>query len=82
MTQRLVSGLFAILLLTSAPAWAQTTGWHASGRDVRTEPPRKKAGRAAQKSCPEYGPGFVRVEGSSSCVRVGGAVSVDVGTGR
>ena len=82
MTLRLISGLPAILLLTSAPAWAQTGGWHATGRDIRTELPRKKVGPAAQKSCPEFGPGFVRVEGSSSCVRVGGAASVDVGTGR
>jgi hypothetical protein len=31
------------------------------------------------KSCAEFGPGFVMVEGSTTCVRVGGSVSVGVG---
>ncbi|HEY8564353.1 MAG TPA: porin [Beijerinckiaceae bacterium] len=31
----------------------------------------------AARPCPEYGPGFVRVPGSLSCVRVGGRVRVD-----
>ena len=31
----------------------------------------------AARPCPEYGAGFVRVPGSTSCVRVGGRVRVD-----
>jgi hypothetical protein len=30
-------------------------------------------------SCAEYGAGFVRVEGSSTCMKIGGAVSVGAG---
>ena len=37
-------------------------------------------GATSTKSCAEYGAGFVRVEGSDTCVKVGGAVSVGVGT--
>ena len=33
------------------------------------------------RPCPEYGPGFVRVEGGTACVRVGGSVAVEYGTG-
>ena len=29
--------------------------------------------------CAEYGPGFVRVEGTATCVKIGGSVSVGVG---
>ncbi|MGB3864514.1 MAG: hypothetical protein WBA29_02655 [Xanthobacteraceae bacterium] len=30
-------------------------------------------------SCAEFGPGFVRTEGSDTCVRIGGSVSIGVG---
>jgi hypothetical protein len=33
-------------------------------------------------SCAEFGPGFVRLEGSGTCVRVGGSVSVGTATSR
>ena len=36
-------------------------------------------GAAAQNSCAAYGAGFVRVAGSETCVRVGGAVSIEAG---
>jgi hypothetical protein len=31
-------------------------------------------------SCAAYGPGFVKVEGTDTCVQVGGAVSIGAGT--
>jgi hypothetical protein len=40
--------------------------------------PLKGAGTA--RSCAEYGPGFVQLAGSSTCVKIGGAVSIDVGS--
>jgi hypothetical protein len=39
-------------------------------------PPTKSAGG---NPCAAFGPGFVKVEGSDTCVKVGGAVRVDVG---
>jgi len=46
--------------------------------------PRAETLRPAQtdraaRPCPEYGPGFVRVEGSSLCVRAGGSVQIEFG---
>ncbi len=38
--------------------------------------------RARNNSCAEFGPGFVRIAGSSTCVRVGGSISADVGMQR
>jgi len=32
--------------------------------------------------CAAYGPGFVKVEGSSTCVKIGGSVSVEAGGSR
>ncbi len=39
-------------------------------------PPTK---RTAGNPCAAFGPGFVKVAGSDTCVKVGGAVRVDVG---
>lgn len=40
--------------------------------------PAPKPGAAA-RPCPEYGAGFVRMEGSSFCVRLGGGVRAEFG---
>jgi hypothetical protein len=40
--------------------------------------PAPKPGAAA-RPCPEYGAGFVRMEGSSVCVRLGGGVRAEFG---
>ncbi len=37
-------------------------------------------GAAGSNSCAAYGPGFVKVEGTGTCVRIGGAVSIGAGT--
>jgi Porin subfamily len=39
-------------------------------------------GASAGNSCAAYGPGFRKVEGTDTCVKVGGAVSVEVGGSR
>ncbi|KRE08497.1 hypothetical protein ASE61_02600 [Bosea sp. Root670] len=40
--------------------------------------PAPKPGAAA-RPCPEYGAGFVRVEGSAFCVRAGGSIRAEFG---
>ena len=39
--------------------------------------PLKRATSA--NSCAEYGAGFVRVEGTNTCMKIGGAISVGAG---
>jgi hypothetical protein len=39
-------------------------------------PPVKSA---AGNRCAAFGPGFVKVEGTDSCVKIGGSISVDGG---
>jgi hypothetical protein len=36
-------------------------------------------GASSGNSCAAYGPGFTKVEGTDTCVKLGGAVSVEVG---
>lgn len=75
---------FVIILATlglPALAAAQSIGEPIPGRGpVKTKPAAARPAPAqAARPCPEYGPGFVRVEGSSACVRVGGGVRVEFG---
>ena len=46
----------------------------ASGRLL----PLKGAG--AGNSCAAYGPGFVKLDGTDTCVKIGGAVGIGVGS--
>jgi len=36
---------------------------------------------ASRNACAQYGPGYVKVEGSSTCIKAGGSVSIQVGGG-
>ncbi|TQF37225.1 hypothetical protein UNPF46_19860 [Bradyrhizobium sp. UNPF46] len=47
-----------------------------------TVPLKGEAGKARAGSCASYGPRFVMVEGTGTCVKVGGSISVDTTTRR
>jgi hypothetical protein len=64
----------------------------ASAADAAEQPRPQKADRAAMSgrllplkrsnsanACAEYGAGFVRIEGTNTCMKIGGAVSVGAG---
>jgi hypothetical protein len=70
-----------VLALLSAPAApAQQFRDGKPGKPAKTLPLRPP--KAAANSCAEYGAGFVRVEGSSTCIKIGGSLSVGVGGSR
>jgi hypothetical protein len=72
--------VIAVLMLPASGAPAEQPGIQKPG--LTTPPtktlPLKRATSA--NSCAAYGTGFVKLEGSDTCVKAGGAVSVDVGT--
>ena len=78
LAMRLGYVLIAAGALAVSAATAQPTSNLASGSRERgaTRPVAKST---PAKSCAEFGPGFVMVEGSTTCARVGGSVSVGVG---
>ena len=39
--------------------------------------PLKRSNSA--NACAEYGPGFVKIEGANTCMKIGGAISVGAG---
>ncbi|KFC63913.1 hypothetical protein FG93_05423 [Bosea sp. LC85] len=75
---RLIVGLFAAFA-AAVPAAAQSIGEPIPGRGApASKLPAPKLDKAA-RPCPEYGPGYVRVDGSSFCVRAGGSVRAEFG---
>lgn len=62
-------------------AGAQSIGQPLPGRAAPSEAYSKPnaAPPKGSRPCPEYGAGFVRMEGSTFCVRVGGAVRAEFG---
>jgi hypothetical protein len=68
-----------IVAVWPAVALAQQAGLQSSTK----LPPSGKLlplkGAARNNSCAEYGQGFVRVEGSGTCVKVGGFLSIEAG---
>jgi hypothetical protein len=66
------------LTLLPASASAQQAREQKQGRPAASLPLRAKA----INPCAEYGPGFVRVEGSSTCIKIGGNFGVGVGVSR
>ena len=75
-----LAGSAFVVLLTAASAQAQSIGEPLPGRGpVKERPKPARTETNAARPCPEYGQGFVRVDGSSLCVRAGGSVRADFG---
>src|SRR3954452_10770223 len=68
----------ALLAASAAPAQQfRDSGPDKSAKSLPLRPPK-----ATANPCAEYGAGFVRIEGSSTCVKIGGSLSVGVGGAR
>jgi hypothetical protein len=75
-----LAGLSLAVLLVATGVQAQSIGEPLPGRaKVQDRFKPANAERSGARPCPEYGPGFVRVDGSSLCVRAGGSVRVEFG---
>ena len=77
--------LLAILILALVPASAARAEPVSSHKPERSPPSDKLLplkGAAGGNPCAAFGPGFVRVEGSGTCIKIGGATSVGVSGGR
>ncbi|MDX3971199.1 MAG: hypothetical protein QHD01_32030 [Bradyrhizobium sp.] len=54
-----------------------------AGREtVRAPPLNGAAGKSRAGSCASYGPRFVMVEGTGTCVKIGGSISIDTSVRR
>jgi hypothetical protein len=74
--------LLAIMvgLLPASMALAEPSKGQKSSRQSAAEdrlPPAK--GARAGNSCAAYGPGFVKVDGTETCVKLGGGIGIETG---
>jgi hypothetical protein len=73
---------FALLasVCLAAPAMAQQLAEPIpQRRDALSKPIKPQPQREAMVPCPEYGPGFARQPGGSTCVRISGSVRGEFG---
>lgn len=65
-------------MLPHADAFAAQSR-HKSATEQRTDTPAKSVTRSKTTACAEYGPGFVAVDGTGTCVKIGGSIGVGAG---
>jgi hypothetical protein len=71
----------AALILTGVAALAaEQTGHQRSDKAVPSGKLLPLKGATSGNSCAAYGAGFVKIEGSDTCIKIGGAVGVGAGT--
>jgi hypothetical protein len=77
---RTIVSVIVLALLSASAASAQQFRDDKPGKPAKSLPLRPA--KAAANPCAEYGAGFVRIEGSSTCVKIGGSFGVGVGGSR
>ncbi|MGV7216805.1 hypothetical protein [Bradyrhizobium sp. UFLA05-112] len=71
--------IIAIGCLAISSASAETARLPTSERSPPTGKVLPLKGTGNANACAAYGPGFVKVEATGSCVKIGGALDVGVG---
>ena len=70
--------MFAVVLASAAAAAEQSRLQKADKAATPSKSlPLKRPSSA--NACAEYGAGFVKIEGTSTCMKIGGAVSIGAG---
>ena len=69
-----------IAALPASTALGQQVSAHKPDKPARSDKLLPLKGAASSSSCAAFGPGFVKVEGSDTCIKIGGAISVGAGT--
>jgi hypothetical protein len=76
---RTIFPVIVLAVLSASVASAQQPRDGKPEKQAKSLPPRPA--KAAANPCAEYGAGFVRIEGSSTCMKIGGSIGVGVGVG-
>jgi hypothetical protein len=74
--------LITVAVLCASSAFAESTRPLKLDTPVTTDKPVSLKGKASSSSCTAYGPGFVKLAGTDTCVQVGGSISVGAGVRR
>jgi hypothetical protein len=71
--------LIVAALLFVSPVTAEPSGTPKPAKSTSTGKTLPWKGATSRNSCAAYGPGFVKVDGTDTCVQISGAVSIGVG---
>jgi Porin subfamily len=74
--------LVIVAVLCASSALADSTRPLKLDTPAGTDRPAPLKGKASANSCAAYGAGFVKIEGTDTCVQVGGSISVGAGVRR
>jgi hypothetical protein len=77
---RTIFPIIVLAVFSASSASAQQSSDRKPGKPATSVPPRPA--KAAANPCAGYGAGFVRIEGSSTCIKIGGSFGVGVGGSR
>jgi hypothetical protein len=79
---KLIASSMAIWLCAMSTAGAGSSGdFSALSKPLPPAKPPSRAGAATANPCASFGPNFRRIEGTDTCVKIGGGVSVEAGSG-
>jgi hypothetical protein len=69
-----------VVVLAVLPTWVAIAQ---PSKQPRKKPPKSSSlsSPAGGNPCKKYGPGFFKVEGSDTCLKIGGGISVEGGGG-
>ena len=79
---RIALSIIVVVVLSASPVSAQQL------RDQKLKPDKPapsiplRPAKSTASSCAQYGPGFVKVERTDTCMKVGGSISIGVGGSR
>ena len=71
--------LFIVVMLCAPPAFAESTRPLKLDTPVNSDKSVPLKDKNSSNSCAAYGPGFVKVAGTDTCVQVGGSISAGAG---
>ena len=74
--------LTIVMVLCACSASAESTRPLKLDTPATTDKAAPLKGKASSSACAAYGAGFVKVEGTDTCVQVGGSISVGAGVRR
>ena len=75
-----MSKIFLAVVLVMLPTWVAAA--QQSSQQPKNSPKSGTLRPVRSNPCAMYGAGFVKVEGTNTCVKIGGGVSVEAGARR
>jgi Porin subfamily len=69
-----------VAMLPATTALAEATRGQQPDKPAASARQLPLKGAGASNACSAYGPGFVKVEGTETCMKIGGAVGIGAGT--